>query len=67
MNNRKTVKVDFRETPGKRANEDEEFLSSGLPLLLALPFLAAVLFAAFRFGPKLIQLINVALKAAVVS
>ena len=29
MNNRKTVKVDFRETPGKRANEDEEFLSSG--------------------------------------
>ena len=38
-----------------------------LPLLLALLFLAAVLFAAFRFGPKLIQLINVALKAAVVS
>ena len=37
------------------------------PVLLALPFLAAVLFAAFRFGPKLIQLINVALKAAVVS
>ena len=37
---------------------------SGKRLIL---FLAAVLFAAFRFGPKLIQLINVALKAAVVS
>ena len=38
-----------------------------MPLLLALPFLAAIAFAALRFGPTLIQLINVAIKAAVVS
>ena len=38
-----------------------------MPLLLALPFLAAAAFAAVRFGPKLVQLINVAIKAAVVS
>ena len=38
-----------------------------LPLLLALPFLAAVVFAAFRFGPLLLDLINVAIKGAVVS
>ena len=38
-----------------------------LPLLLALPFLAAIAFAVIRFGPKLIELINVAIKGAVVS
>lgn len=36
------------------------------PLLLALPFLAVIAFAAVRFGPKVIQLINVAIKAVVV-
>ena len=38
-----------------------------LPLLLALPFLAAIAFAAVRFGPTLLRLISVAIKAAVVS
>ena len=38
-----------------------------LPLLLALPFLAAVAFVAFRFGPLLLDIINVAIKGAVVS
>ena len=38
-----------------------------LPLLLALPFLALIAFAVYRFGPKVIQLINVAIKAVVVS
>ncbi len=38
-----------------------------LPLLLALPFLAIIAFAAFRFGPALLQLINVAIKGVVVS
>ena len=38
-----------------------------LPLLLALPFLALIAFAAVRFGPRLLQLINVAIKAVVVS
>ncbi len=38
-----------------------------LPLLLALPFLAAIAFAAIRFGPRLLELINVAIKGAVVS
>ena len=37
------------------------------PLLLALPFLALIAFAVYRFGPKVIQLINVAIKAVVVS
>ena len=37
------------------------------PLLLALPFLAAIAFAAVRFGPKLLELVNVAIKAVVVS
>ena len=41
--------------------------SLALPLLLALPFLAAIAFAAVRFGPALVRLINVAIKAAVVS
>ena len=38
-----------------------------VPLLLALPFLAAIAFAAIRFGPRLIEIINVAIKGAVVS
>ena len=38
-----------------------------LPLLMALPFLAAVVFAALRFGPTLLRIINVAIKAAVAS
>ena len=38
-----------------------------LPLLLALPFLAVIVFTAIRFGPRLIELINVAIKGAVVS
>ena len=38
-----------------------------LPLLLALPFLAVIIFAAVRFGPVLLQLISVAIKTAVVS
>ncbi|MBR2660975.1 MAG: hypothetical protein IKE15_06180 [Clostridia bacterium] len=38
-----------------------------IPLLLALPFLAAVAFAAIRFGPRLIEIINVAIKGAVLS
>ena len=37
------------------------------PLLLALPFLAALAFAAVKFGPLLIRLINVMIKAAVVA
>ena len=37
-----------------------------LPLLLAMPFLAVIAFAALRFGPKVLQLINVAIKAVVV-
>lgn len=37
------------------------------PLLLALPFLAALAFAAVKFGPLLIRLINVIIKAAVVA
>ena len=41
--------------------------SWALPLLLALPFLALIAFAAVRFGPKLVELINVAIKAVVVS
>ncbi len=38
-----------------------------LPLLLALPFLAAIIFAAVRFGPILLQLISAAIKGMVVS
>ena len=38
-----------------------------LPLLLALPFVAALIFAAIRFGPRVIKLINVAIKGTVVS
>ena len=38
-----------------------------MPLLLALPFLAAIAFAALRFGPRLIEIINVAIKGTVVS
>ena len=37
-----------------------------MPLLLALPFLAAIAFAAVRFGPRLLEMINVAIKGAVV-
>ena len=38
-----------------------------LPLVLALPFLAAAGFLAVRFGPKIMQLLNAAVKVAVVS
>ncbi|MBR6443390.1 MAG: hypothetical protein IKS46_06865 [Clostridia bacterium] len=38
-----------------------------LPLLLALPFLAALIFAAVRFGPILLQLTSAAIKGTVVS
>ncbi len=38
-----------------------------LPLLLALPILAALAFAAVRFGPAVVRLVNVMIKAAVVS
>ena len=37
-----------------------------MPLLLALPFLAAIAFAALRFGPRLLEMINVVIKGAVV-
>ena len=37
-----------------------------MPLLLALPFLAAIVFAALRFGSRLLELINVVIKGAVV-
>ena len=36
-------------------------------LLFALPFLAAIAFAVIRFGPRLLEIINVAIKGAVVS
>ena len=38
-----------------------------LPLLLALPFLAAIAVAVIKFGPQLLELINVAIKGTVVS
>lgn len=37
------------------------------PLLLALPFLAAIVFAALRFGPTILRVISVLIKGAVVS
>ena len=37
-----------------------------MPLVMALPFLAAIAFAALRFGPIIMQLLNAAVKAAVV-
>ena len=48
-----------RKNPGKRI-----WL---YPLLLALPFLAAIAYAAIRFGPRLLEVINVAIKGAVLS
>jgi len=36
------------------------------PILLALPILAAMAFAAMRFGPLIVKLINAAVKATVV-
>ena len=36
------------------------------PVLLALPFLAAIAFAAVKIGPQLLELINVAIKGTVV-
>jgi hypothetical protein len=36
------------------------------PVLLALPILAALAFAAVRFGPLIVKLINAAVKATVV-
>jgi len=38
-----------------------------LPLVLALPFLAAIAFAAVRFGPTVLRYVNVLIKAAVVA
>ncbi len=37
------------------------------PLLLALPYLGAVLYAAYRLGPTLLRVISVVIKGAVVS
>lgn len=37
-----------------------------MPLLLALPILAGMAFAAIRFGPTIVKLINAAVKAMVV-
>ena len=37
------------------------------PLLLALPFLAAIAFALVRFGPAVLRVVNVLIKAAVVA
>ena len=37
------------------------------PLLLALPFLAAIVYASVKFGPEILRLINVMIKAAVVA
>ena len=37
-----------------------------MPLALALPFLAAIIFALVRFAPQVMELINVAIKGAVV-
>ena len=48
-----------RKNPGKRI-----WL---YPLLLALPFLAVIAFAALRYGPKVMQLISAAVKTVVVS
>ena len=38
-----------------------------LPLLIALPFLAVIALAVMKFGPDLLRIINVLIKAAVVS
>ena len=38
-----------------------------MPLFLALPFLAAIAFAAVRYGPAVLRYINVLIKAAVVA
>ena len=38
-----------------------------MPLVLALPFLAAIAFAAVKFGPMLLRMINVMIKAAVMA
>lgn len=37
------------------------------PVLLALPFLAVIGFATYRFGPTLLRVISVLIKGAVVS
>ena len=37
------------------------------PVLLALPFLAVILFAALRLGPTILRVISVIIKGAVVS
>ena len=37
------------------------------PVVLALPFLAVILFAALRFGPTILRVISVLIKGAVVS
>ena len=38
-----------------------------LPLLMALPFLAMIAFAAYQFGPMLLRAVNVLIKAVVLS
>ena len=38
-----------------------------LPVLLALPFLAVIIYATVRFGPILLQVISAAIKGTVVS
>lgn len=37
-----------------------------IPLLLAIPFLAAMIFASLRFGPLIMKLLSAAVKTAVV-
>ena len=38
-----------------------------IPLILALPFLAAIAYAAVRFGPAVLRFVNVMIKSAVVA
>lgn len=68
MTTRSAVTEEGREPA--RVNTEKKKAGTGtwfLPLLLALPFLAALAFAAWKYGPELIRLINVAIKAAVVA
>ena len=37
------------------------------PLLMALPYLAVIIYAAYRLGPTLLRVISVMIKGAVVS
>ena len=68
MTTRNAVTGEGRE-PGKVSTERKK-AGKGIwlmPLLLALPFLAAIVFAAVRFGPAVLRYVNVLIKAAVVA